>query len=37
MVKHLKSAFWTDDTLQKWYDDGDTPKSQKIRKKKKIF
>jgi len=35
MVKHLKSAFWTDDTLQKWYRDGDTPKSQKIRKKKK--
>ena len=34
MVKHLKSAFWIDDTLQKWWEDGDTPKSQKNLKKK---
>ena len=37
MVKHLKSAFWTDDTLQKWWEDGDTPKSQKNLKKIKKF
>ena len=33
MVNHLKSAFWIDDTLQKWWEDGDTPKSQKNLKK----
>ena len=34
MVKHLKSAFWTDNTLQKWWEDGDTLRAKKISKKK---
>ena len=34
MVKHLKSAYWINETLQKWWADGDTPKTKKKQQKK---